>query len=208
MAFRHGAAFVLDARGCSTPLDRNQRARLLFLAEQIERASKGRGKRNGVLGYVGLAVLRCLLLRFHNSRTGLCCPSYDTMQRATGLCRQSITNGLQRLVAVGILGVVRRLARVAIDGIVRCQQGTNLYRFTMPAGRFIPMPMPSARKAPRPAAPMLRGMIGELANVIVGRESMGQGETYKPGQNPLPRPTKGEPDWRSTARKLLSGAMR
>jgi len=176
MAFRHGAAFVLNPRECSTPLDRNQRARLLFLAEQIERASKGRGKRNGVLGYVGLAVLRCLLLRFQHGTTGLCCPSTDALQRATGLCRESIARALQRLASVGILRIVRRLTRVAIDGIVRCVQGTNLYAFSLPASRFIPLPtMHSARKAQRPAAPLYRGSIGELAGAIVGRESTGRG---------------------------------
>lgn len=207
MAFRHGAAFVLNVRACSTPLDRNQRARLLFLAERLERATKTAGKRNGVLGYVGLAVLRCLLLRFHNGTTGLCCPSYDTLQAATGLCRQSIANALQRLEAVGILSVVRRLARVAIDGVVRCQQGTNIYRFTLRPGRFIPLPMPSARKAPRPTAPMHRGTIGELANAIVARESTAQGESTNTHPSPLPRPTRGEPDWRATARRSMNALM-
>lgn len=203
--FRHGAAFVRDPHACSTPLDRNQRARILFLAEQIDRATKATGKRNGCLGYVGMNVLRCLLLRFHNASTGLCCPSYDTLQRVTGLCRQSIANALQRLVALGILGIVRRLARVEIAGTVRCQQGTNLYRFTMPTGRFVPIPIPR-RKSQRPAPPMHRGMIGDLCRAVVGCESTRQGETFKP--QPLPRPTKVEPDWRSAARKLVTMNMR
>ena len=203
--FRHGAAFVRDPRECSTPLDRNQRARLLFLAEQMERATKATGKRNGCLGYVGLTVLRCLLLRFQNAKTGLCCPSYATLQRMTGLCRQSISNALQRLVAIGVLGIVRRLVRVQVAGVVRCQQDSNLYRFTLPAGRMIPVPAMGPRAKPKPAPFAHRGMIGELVGSLMGCESTRQGETFKP--QPLPRPTKAEPDWRSAARTATRNAM-
>lgn len=178
-----------DPRACSTPLDRNQRARILHLAEQMERATKGKGRRNGTLGYVGLAVLRCLLLRFHNARDGLCCPSYDTLEAATGLCRQSIATALQRLAAVGILRVVRRLARAVRGGVVRCEQATNLYAFTMPSERFIPIP-PGPQRVRRSAS---------AAPAMFGRESMVQGATYKPPLT-LPKLTGGDNDWRAIAR--------
>jgi hypothetical protein len=45
----------------------------------LERRTKEPGRKNGALGYVGLAILRALLLRFLG-RNGLCCPSYETLQ--------------------------------------------------------------------------------------------------------------------------------
>jgi hypothetical protein len=200
MAFRHGAAFVRDPLAHSTPLDRNQRARILFVAEGLERATKGSGKRNGCLGYVGLAVLRCLLLTFHNARTGLCVPSYATLQRSTGLCRQSIATALARLVAARLLAITRRLNRIVAGGIVRCEQGSNIYAFPSPA-RHIPVPAMPSRGPRRPSPEMHRGTVGDIAAAVLRRESTGWRETTN---TPLPRPSQHEPDWRAAARKLLS----
>jgi hypothetical protein len=51
MAFRHTAAFVSDWRPHSRILDRNERAKIMALADALERRTKPAGKRNGVLGY-------------------------------------------------------------------------------------------------------------------------------------------------------------
>ena len=95
--FRRGARFIADPRQYCIPRDRNERARILYLAEQLERRTKPAGGRNGVLGYVWLAVLKALLFRFHRGRDGMCCPSYTVLQAATGLCKQSVANALKRL---------------------------------------------------------------------------------------------------------------
>jgi hypothetical protein len=39
-SYRHTASFVQDWRPHSRPLDRNERAKILFLAEALERRSK------------------------------------------------------------------------------------------------------------------------------------------------------------------------
>jgi hypothetical protein len=58
--YRHKAMFVRDPLAHSTPLDRNARASLIFLAERLERRTKGKGRKNGALGAIGLDVLgRC-----------------------------------------------------------------------------------------------------------------------------------------------------
>ena len=79
-------------------------------------------------------ILRALLMRFHNRKTGLCFPSYDAIQEVTGLCRQSIAVALQRLESAGVLKITRRLIRVAgaLGGAI-CQQCSNLYAFAEPA---------------------------------------------------------------------------
>ena len=135
--YRRGARFVMDARQHSRPLDRNERARILFLAEALERRTKPAGGRNGVLGYVGLAVLRALLLRFQRRPDGYCAPSYVQLMAATGLCKQSIANALKRLEACGILKITRRLVREVVDvggfPMTVCRQGSNLYAVFEPA---------------------------------------------------------------------------
>lgn len=122
---RKNAIFVMDPSKYSTPLDRNQKAKILHLAERLERATKRKGRRNGVLGVPALIVLRALLLRFHG-RDGLCCPSYTTLQRVTGLCRQSIAIAIARLRASHLLHITGRLVRTP----QAFRQTSNLYAFS------------------------------------------------------------------------------
>ena len=132
-SYRRDARFVINPGALSTPLDGNQRARILHAAEVMERKTKRKGCRNGILGVPALMVLRCLLMRFHNRGTGLCFPSYSAIQKATGLCRQSIASALHRLESAGLLVITRRLVRVAgMFGGTICQQCSNLYAFAEP----------------------------------------------------------------------------
>lgn len=122
--YRRNAIFVRDVQIYCTRLDRNQKAKILHLAERLERITKRHGHRNGVLGLPALLVLRTLLLKFHGP-SGLCCPSYTTLQKATGLCRQSIASALRRLRTSGLLRVTARLVRTA----AAFRQTSNLYSF-------------------------------------------------------------------------------
>ena len=71
-------------------MDKNHRARIIFRAERLERATKAPGQRSGTLGQSGLALLRCLLFRFGDHVA----PSYKAIQRATGFCCATISEGL------------------------------------------------------------------------------------------------------------------
>lgn len=160
--YRHGAVFVRDPASISTPLDRNARARLLYLAEQLERRTKAPGRRNGALGLTGILVLKTLLLRFSNGRTGLCCPSYTALQCATGLCRQAIADALARLEASGLLKIVRRIVRTRISRIspitgepetyIGTVQTSSLYAFSGAEAsiNWAPEYLPSANARPFP----------------------------------------------------------
>ena len=161
MGYRHTAVFCADWRPHSRIIDRNERAKILALAEALERRSKAPGRRNGVLGYVGLAVLRTLLLTFLSPKTGLCCPSYVTLQQRTGLCRQSIANGLARLERTGIIRVMRRLVRAQItrtngitgqiEAIVTTTQATSLYSMFRPGAWADHLQRQTSKAAPFPA---------------------------------------------------------
>jgi hypothetical protein len=160
MAFRHGAQFVMDWRPHARPLDRNERAKIIFLAEALERRSKPPGRRNGLLGYVGLAVLRSLLFAFLNGRSGLCCPSYGAMMERTGLCRASIAHGVARLERAGIVRIIRRLVRQRVTRIspitgepesyTGTTQTSSLYSLHRPGAWADHLPVPAGRSAPFP----------------------------------------------------------
>lgn len=160
MAFRRGAQFVADWRPYSRPLDRNTRARILFVCEALERRTKAPGRRNGVLSAIGLVVLRCLIFKFHG-RTGLLCPSYSAIQAATGLCRQSIAAALARLETAGVLTITRRLVRQRItrvspitgmdETIVTTTQTSSLYAISEPGAWAPHLARPPAGRAAFPS---------------------------------------------------------
>lgn len=197
MAYRHGALFVRDVREHCRPIDRNAKARILFIAERLDRATKAKGKRNGQLGYVGLAVLKALLLVFHNSRSGLCCPGYEALERVTGLCRGSVAAGIKRLERAGLLTITRRLVRLVHAGVAITQQGTNLYRINDTAAVAAPLPA-KRQRVPR------QGMIGSLVAAAIARaESTRQGEPPHSGQAKAKTYVTPAHDWRARARQAM-----
>jgi hypothetical protein len=139
--FRRGACFVRHDQ-CSTRLDRNDKARIIYTAEKLELRTKPKGKKSGALGQSGLQVLRCLLFQCHNAATGRCDPGYTAIQGRTGLCRQAIADAIKRLEATGIICALRRLAR---DGW-RVVQATNAYTF--PASTPVHPPSLDHREEP------------------------------------------------------------
>ena len=161
MAYRHGAQFIADPRPFCRPLDRNARARVIALAEALERRTKPAGRRNGIVSLIGLVVLRALLFRYLNSKTGLLCPSYATLQAATGLCRQSIATALARLEMCGVLKITRRLCRQHVsrtspitgldETIVTTTNATSLYAVHEPGAWADHLARPPAKPAPFPA---------------------------------------------------------
>lgn len=188
--FRRGSLFATDAQ-IRGPLDRNQRARVLLLAESLERSTKGAGRASGCLGLTGLAVLRTLLLRFLGP-SGVCVPSYDRLQRETGFCRQTIARALAALEAAGIVIRIRRLIRERVDGVLVTRQTSNAYLFHV-------------SPVPRPAA--VRTTSRRFAWARHGAESTASTETTKKLETePLPS-WRSAGDWRERARKALGEAI-
>src|SRR3954451_22594846 len=89
-------------------LDRNLVAKILFLAEALDRRTRGKGMHGGLLKAKGLDVLRALLRRFYSYATGECFPSYDAIAEAAGCCRQTVAAKLRILEAAGIIRTIRR----------------------------------------------------------------------------------------------------
>lgn len=151
--YRKGTGFVTNETRCFTNIDRNLKVRLLHKVECLERKTKVVGRRNGAVTQPGLLVYKALLLKFHNLKDGRCCPTYSTLQKATGLCRQSIARAIAILERLGLLFITRRLVRgVDVFGNITVRQGSNLYGFSEEVpkcshatGRPLPRAFPQPR---------------------------------------------------------------
>jgi hypothetical protein len=174
--FRRGASFRTRAQSV-TKLDRNDKARIIYLAEKTEIRTKAKGRKTGSIGQGGLQVLRCLLHQFHNTSTGQCDPGYTAIQARTGMCRAAVAEAIKRLEATGIICVMRRLVR---NGW-RVVQATNAYLF--PASTPVHPPSLDNReeppvqihfpyKRPRPQLSMpLSRALDALAGRIASKEA-------------------------------------
>jgi hypothetical protein len=102
--------------------------RLLRRAEDLDAATHQPGQHGGAVGPTALQVLRTLVIRFLNHRTGRLDPSYAAIAAKAGLCVRTVASALQRLKALGILNWVRRCAeRRDADGRFVLEQETNAY---------------------------------------------------------------------------------
>ena len=124
------------------PISTKARALVMDRAEALERSTKAKGQRDGVLGQSALMVLRALLCHFLDTKSGRCDPSYKQIQKQTGFCVQTIAVALKRLERAGILDITRRIARKGAQfwneltrrfvWRERVEQQTNAYRVNFP----------------------------------------------------------------------------
>lgn len=119
------------APGRAVPLDRNAKARIAAYA----RAHRGQ------LTRAALDVLTALLWGFHNARSGVCYPSYESIADRAGCARSTVAAALKALEWVGVLTWQNRITRVrercadlfGRDGWRwRVIRTSNAYQFTDP----------------------------------------------------------------------------
>ncbi len=143
-------------------IDRNERARLLFRAEALDRRTRQPGQHGGCLKRTGLAVLRALVFTFANVVTGRCDPGYDALARAAGVARSTVAVALGRLEAAGLIVRTRRQV-----GVVRL---TNAYAFkasetpwpeSRPQTTTRPLEQPKSAKT-GPIGGRVRALLGAL----------------------------------------------
>jgi hypothetical protein len=127
-------------------LDRNAKVRIMHWARCLSRRTE-KGRAYGVVTAKALAVLEALLWAFHNARSGLCFPSYETIAVAAHCARSTVAEALKALEDAGVLSWVHRIKRVRVacpdlfggDGSrVVPQRTSNAYHFAdpgTPAGR-------------------------------------------------------------------------
>ena len=92
-------------------MDRNAKARLMAYARGLMRRTE-KGKHYGAITAKAYAVLEALLWGFHNARSGVCFPSYETIASRAGCARSTVAECIKALEPAGILSWVNRIARV------------------------------------------------------------------------------------------------
>jgi DNA-binding MarR family transcriptional regulator len=116
--------------------DRNHLARLMFMADTIERKSwavRAKGKHGGALGRSALAVFRVLLFVV-TKREGCLYPSLETLARLARMSKPTVVTAIARLVLMGFLTVYRRIKRIRTPLGIRVVQDSNCYEYHPPTG--------------------------------------------------------------------------
>jgi hypothetical protein len=90
------------------------------------------GKHYGAVTAKALKVCIALLMTFHNTRTGLCFPSYEAIAEAADRNRDTVAEAIKMLEDAGILTWCNRRARVRIAGATKVIRTSNSYRFIDP----------------------------------------------------------------------------
>ena len=87
-------------------LDRNAKVRIMHLARCLSRRTE-KGRAYGVVTAKALAVLEAILWAYHNSKSGLCFPSYEKIAEAAGCARSTVAEAIKALEDARILSWVR-----------------------------------------------------------------------------------------------------
>ena len=97
------------ARGI--PLDRNAKARIMVYARAWSAKHRQPGQHRGPLTRATMEILQALLWGFHNSKSGLCFPSYEEIARKAECCRDTVYEAIRALEAADVLTWVNRIIR-------------------------------------------------------------------------------------------------
>jgi hypothetical protein len=126
-------------------LDRNAKVRIMTRARALKVKTK-KGKHYGALTAKDCDVLEALLWLFHNCKTGLCFPSYESIAAKAKCSRSHVGAAIKRLEAAGLVSWVNRLKRVREAGAdvfgghgvrVRVFRTSNGYRFNDPEAAVV-----------------------------------------------------------------------
>ena len=92
-------------------LDRNAKVRIRVYAEAWSAKHRQPGQHRGPLTRAFIEVLEALLWGFHNSKSGLCFPSYETIADKARCSRDTVYEAIKALEAADVLTWVNRLVR-------------------------------------------------------------------------------------------------
>jgi hypothetical protein len=98
--------------GRAIPLDRNAKVRVMAYARAWTARNRQPGQHKGPVTRAFLDVLRVLLWEFHNSRSGVCFPSYDSIAIKAGCARSTVAAALKALEWAGVLTWQHRIVRI------------------------------------------------------------------------------------------------
>ncbi len=97
------------ARGI--PLDRNAKARIKVYVQGYNARHRQPGQHRGPITRAFMEVLEALLWGFHNSRSGLCFPSYEAIAEKARCNRDTVYEAIKALEFANVLTWVNRITR-------------------------------------------------------------------------------------------------
>jgi helix-turn-helix protein len=97
------------ARGI--PLDGNAKARLKAFVLGYNAQHRQQGQHRGPITRAIMEVFEAMLFGFHNSKTGLCFPSYEAIAEKAECCRDTVYEAIKVLEAANVLTWVNRIWR-------------------------------------------------------------------------------------------------
>jgi hypothetical protein len=100
--------------GRAVPLDRNAKARILAYARAWGARHRQPGQHKGPITRAFLEVLEALLWGFHNTRSGCCFPSYETIAARAECARSTVAEALKALEWAGVLTWQNRITRIHV----------------------------------------------------------------------------------------------
>jgi hypothetical protein len=98
--------------GRAVPLDRNAKARIAAYARAWSGRNCQPGQHKGPITRAFLDVLSALLWGFHNSRSGVCFPSYERIAEKAECARSTVAEALKALEWAGVLTWQNRITRI------------------------------------------------------------------------------------------------
>jgi hypothetical protein len=100
--------------GRAVPLDRNAKARIAAYAKAWSARNKQPRQHKGPITRTFLEVLEALLWGFHNSRSGVCFPSYEAIAAEAECHRSTVAEALKALEWAGVLSWQNRITRALV----------------------------------------------------------------------------------------------
>jgi hypothetical protein len=100
--------------GRAVPLDRNAKARVAAYARAWSARNRLPGQHKGPITRAFLDVLGALLWGFHNSRSGVCFPSYERIAEKAECARSTVAEALKALEWAGVLTWQNRITRALV----------------------------------------------------------------------------------------------
>ena len=98
--------------GRAVPLDRNAKARIAVYARAWSARNRQPRQHRGPITRAFLDVLQALLWGFHNSRSGVCFPSYEKIAEVAECARSTVAEALKALEWAGVLSWQNRITRI------------------------------------------------------------------------------------------------
>jgi hypothetical protein len=133
------------------PMTRKAARRIWHDARRFERQTRVPGRQDGAIGRNGLAILHCLLFDFLNWRSGALYPSQAAIADKAAISESSVTRGLAKLKAAGVVSWLRRCAEVAqAAGGFLMRQISNAYA-VLPTSQWKGYKAPPEPPAPAPS---------------------------------------------------------